>query len=229
MSIVLGVSGSLRNVRFGSGSTSLCSELAALESKSDLVDYLQKQSKICASNFFEAGRKNNQPFDVIYNNLRKSKGNQGLSNSEASLAAGLWGAVQGGSEIRHCGLARYFPPNNPGVHLDELKATILEADAYLIATPVYFGDRSSLVQRFVKFLRADPELTAHLRDKFHAGISVGAKRNGGQETSLIYLMTDMANFNMMAMGNDSGTTALCGSESKRDSDSGSTHEDRFFP
>ena len=46
--------------------------------------------------------------------------------------------------------------------------------------------------------------------KLYGGITVGAKRNGGQETTLIYQMIDMLNLGFLAVGNDSDTTAQYG-------------------
>ena len=53
-------------------------------------------------------------------------------------------------------------------------------------------------------------LRRDLHGKLYGGIAVGAKRNGGQETTLIYAMLDMINVGMLAVGNDSDTTSQYG-------------------
>ncbi len=207
---ILGISASLRNARFGLGSEKLIAEVNRLQSKDELVAYLEEQTKIRVEDFIEAGRAQKQPFDEIYKNLQKAKGDKGLSNSEASLVAGLWSARQEGADIAHTSLSAYFPMNGSAQNLDELKAKLLDADALLISGPVYFGDRSSLAHELVDFLNRDPDLRAHLRGRFYGGIAVGAKRNGGQETTLIYQIIDMSNLNMLAVGNSAETTSQYG-------------------
>jgi len=224
--IVLGVSGSLRNARFGAGSVALVAEIKRIASTDDLTQYLEAQTKIRLEDFIQAGRDRELPFDQIHRNLRKAKGDRGLSNSEAALAAGLWGAAQAGAEIRHCGLSRYFPMTGQAVNLDELRELVLQADSLLISGPVYFGDRGSPVHEFIEFLRSDPRCFAHVRGKLYAGIAVGAKRNGGQETTLIYQMVDMANLSMLVVGNSGDNTAQYGGTTCA-GDVGTLHRDDY--
>ena len=208
--LVLGISASLRNARFGAGSKKLEEEIRGLETRDDLKSFLEAQTKIRVEDFMKAGRGDGHSFDQIYRQLRKAKGDRGLSNSEAALVAGLWGAHKAGAEIRHCGLSTYFPMKGDSRNMDELRSILLEADALLVSGPVYFGDRGSLAQELFEFLHDDPECAAHLRDKLYGGIAVGAKRNGGQETTLIYQIIDATNINMLAIGNDSETTSQYG-------------------
>lgn len=210
MPVILGVSASLRNARFGYGSELLCKEIAELQNKDQFLEYLKRQTKIRLDEFIESGRREKKPFDEIYDNLAKLKGDQGLSNSEAALAAGLWGAIQSGATISHCGLSSYFAASGKTRDLDALRERVVSADAILLAGPVYFGDRGSLAQSFIDFLQRDEPCREHIRGKPYAGIAVGAKRNGGQETTLIYQLIDMTNMNMLAVGNDSETTSQYG-------------------
>lgn len=207
---VLGISGSLRNARYGAGSRRLVDELRSIRSQDELQAFLKEQTRIRSDEFIEAGLNDDTPFDLVYKNLQKLKGEKGLSNSEASLAAGLWGALQVGADIQHVGLSRYFPMNGHSRHLEELKQTILDCDAFLVSGPVYFGDRGSLVQAFIEFISSDAELRAHCAGKVYGGIAVGAKRNGGQETLLIYQLIDMCNLNMLAVGNNHETSSQYG-------------------
>jgi multimeric flavodoxin WrbA len=50
--------------------------------------------------------------------------------------------------------------------------------------------------------------------KIYGGLAVGAKRNGGQETTLIYQMLDMLNMGFLAVGNGHETTAQYGGTAK---------------
>ncbi len=207
---VLGISGSLRNARYGAGSEQLAQELQNLSSETALTEFLQSQTRMCVEDVISAGLNDDIPFDQVYENLQSRSGDKGLSNSEAALAAGLWGAIQEGADIEHVGLAPYFPMNGKKRHLKQLKKIIMESDAFLVSGPVYFGDRGSLIQAFIEFISNDSDLKAHCFGKVYAGIAVGAKRNGGQETQLIYQLIDMCNLNMLAVGNSHKTSAQYG-------------------
>ena len=86
MTKILGLSGSLRNARKGKGNESLIDDLKKIKSEKELKKYLQDQAAIHLQHFVDAGRKEKLPFDQIYTNLKKNKGNTGLSNSEVALA-----------------------------------------------------------------------------------------------------------------------------------------------
>lgn len=206
---ILGISASLRNSRKNEDSM-LCSELYELKSESDLKKYLKKQGALLTEEFQKAGREDKLPYDEIYKFLLKNKSSDGLSNSEIALAAALWGAKQSGSNISHTALSYYFPARGNSQHLDRLREKILRADAILLSGPVYFGDRGSLANELIEFLRNDPICREHIKNKLYAGISVGAKRNGGQETTLIYQLVDMCNINFLSVGNNSETTSQYG-------------------
>jgi multimeric flavodoxin WrbA len=208
---VLGLSASLRNARFGAGSEALVEHLMAIQEREELDQYLRDQAQIRLDDFVAAGRDRGLGFDHIYRNLQKQKTDQGLSNSEVVLAAALWGALQKGCDIEHIGLSRHFPAHQPdGQYLDELKERLMAADAILLSTPVYFGDRSSVAHDLIEMIRTDQELREAVQGKVFAGVSVGAKRNGGQETTLIYMLLDMTGLGMLGVGNDSETTSQYG-------------------
>ncbi|MEW6470019.1 MAG: NAD(P)H-dependent oxidoreductase [Bacteroidota bacterium] len=207
---ILGISGSLRNARRGRGNQSLVSDLMALKTSEELDTYLALQAGYHLENFLEAGRKEKLPFDQMYANLKKQKGDKGLSNSEVALAAALWSAKELGAEIDHVSLSEYFLETSKKKNLEEFLEKLLSADGFIISTPVYFGDRSSLPQSFLNMIKNDKGLQEKLKDKVYAGIAVGAKRNGGQETTLIYQMLDMLNCDMLGVGNDSETTSQYG-------------------
>jgi multimeric flavodoxin WrbA len=207
---IVGLSASLRNARRGAGNRQLVEELRALATRDALVGYLKEQAAQHLSNFQEAGRKEHVAFDTLYKNLKKLKGDRGLSNSEVALAAALWAAHDLGCEIEHLALSEHFTENGREHDLDRLKAALLSCDGFLLSTPVYFGDRGSLAQSLLELIRTDAELRRGLEGKVYAGIAVGAKRNGGQETTLIYQLLDMVGCGMLGVGNDSETTSQYG-------------------
>lgn len=209
---ILGVSASLRNARFGAGKRKFVDEIAALDDRASLETYLTDQSNIILHEFFEKGREEGKPFDDMFRELRSARGDRGLSNSEGALAASLWAARDAvpDTELRYCGLATHFPAAGGVVNEDELRDAVLWADGIVLSGPVYFGDRGSLAQSFVEFISRDERCREHIRGKVFAGVTVGAKRNGGQETTLIYQIIDAGNLGMLPVGNDSSTTSQYG-------------------
>ena len=223
---ILGMAGSLRNARFGVGGDEFLQDLHDISSQGELKVYLEKQTQFRLQDFVEAGRGAGESFDKIYANIRKLRGVRGLSNSEGALAAALWGAKQEGCEIDHTSLSKHFPLSGDVREADVLKAKILDADAIILSSPVYFGDRGSLVQSLIEFISADDGLVRSCKDKIFAGLSVGAKRNGGQETSLIYLLLDMVNLNFLVVGNSNRTTSQYGGTTVA-GDVGKMHSDDY--
>lgn len=135
---------------------------------------------------------------------------RGMSNSEVALAFSLWAVWKKKVDFEYVSLRDHFLPSGKAKSLDELKETLVSANAVLLSGPVYFGDRCSLIQSFINMLKTDKSLLERLRGKFYGGISIGAKRNGGQETTLIYQILDMISLGFIAVGNDSETTAQYG-------------------
>ena len=207
---ILGLCASLRAGRWADGSAELVQQIRALDSNDALRAFLKEQSLAHFENFVNAGRSDGLPFDEIYANLKKEVGKRGLSNSEVALSAGLWAAHDLGCEIDWVSLVEHFPPSGGPVKLDDLRARIEQADAIMLATPVYFGDRGSLASSLIELFREDPAFADAIREKVAVGVAVGAKRNGGQETTLIYQIVDLLNAGMMCVGNDSETTSQYG-------------------
>ncbi|MEM7144550.1 MAG: NAD(P)H-dependent oxidoreductase [Verrucomicrobiota bacterium] len=224
--VLLGVAASLRNARWGAGSQKLLDSLADIEDEESLFSYLERESELHLENFVNAGRKDGKDFLEIYDALKKSKGDRGLSNSEIALAAALWAARNCGVEIDHLSLSEFFLPSGKVKNADLLRAKLLRADGLLLSGPVYFGDRGSLAQTFQNLICQDEEIRSHFQGKPYAGLAVGAKRNGGQETCLIYQMWDMINAGLLGLGNDSETTAQYGGTGHA-GDVGTMHRDTY--
>lgn len=209
-SMILGLSASLRNARRGLGNKTLIDDIKKIKTEEELFTYLHQEAATHLKNFEDSGRKDEIPFDQLYKNLRSLKGDRGLSNSEVALAAALWSAYQLEADIDHVSLSEYFTEAGTSKNINELKGKLLQADGILLSSPVYFGDRGSLAQTLTDWIRDDQELSERLKGKVYAGIAVGAKRNGGQETTLIYQLWDMINSGFFGVGNDSETTSQYG-------------------
>jgi multimeric flavodoxin WrbA len=223
---LLGIAASLRNARWGAGNRSLIRALLSLPDRAALDAFLTKESELHLENFLQAGRRAGKPFLDIYYNLRKSNGEAGLSNSEVALAAALWAASREGVDVAHLSLAEYFTAGGELRHGDVLRRRLLEADGLLVSGPVYFGDRGSLAESLIDFIGRDADLRAELTGRLYGGIAIGAKRNGGQETTLIYQMCDMLGLGLLAVGNDSDTTAQYGGTGHA-GDIGTMHKDKY--
>ena len=140
--------------------------------------------------------------------LRDPKFNLGkLSNSESALLAALWAAQKLGANIKMLALKDFFPCQGVKKPDPELLETVQDAQGIILSGPVYFGDRSSLAQDFIRSLQKHK---VNSFGKIFSGISVGAKRNGGQETTLIYQALDMLRCGFLVVGNDSDTTSQYG-------------------
>ena len=206
---ILGLSASLRNSRRIKNDNNVIDELSKIDAVDQLKTFLKNQAKIRLDQFVNSGRKDGLPFNEIYRNLKKQKGNQGLSNSEIALFAALWECVNHDCEVEHISLAEYFLDTKESKNTHELIEKIKKADGLILSTPVYFGDRSSLAQSFINFL-AKNKTNIDFKEKVYAGISVGAKRNGGQETTLMYQLYDFVHLGFLGVGNDSDTTSQYG-------------------
>jgi multimeric flavodoxin WrbA len=223
---ILGIAASLRNARWGIGNKKLIKHLGVLENEQELKKFLREESEIHLENFIQAGRAEGKDFLHIRRTLNQNRGDSGLSNSEVALASALWAAKNVGVRIDHCSLSEYFLPNGTSKNLDQLKEKLINADGFIVSGPVYFGDRGSLSQSFLELIQRDSEFQDAVSGKLYAGIAVGAKRNGGQETTLIYQMFDFLSLGMLGVGNDSDTTAQYGGTGLA-GDVGTMHADDY--
>lgn len=165
-------------------------------------------------------------------------GDNELANSELLCAAAMKGVLDQGAEVEYLPLIDLFERKesplfeqwkdediDPEAYLDTLSITdsslaVLKekldwADGVVLATPVYFGDRSSVAN---KLLQVGARYGL-LKDKVFGVTSVGAKRNGGQETCNIYSITEALNQGSLAVGNGPptsqyGGTAVAGDKNR---------------
>ncbi len=143
-----------------------------------------------------------------------------VSNTEGCAIAAAYGARQEGVAVEYLRLNKYINRagklRNAGQLLDRLAA----ADAYLFLSPVYFGDRTSLLFELFSLLR---RRKVSLEGKVSGMISVGAKRNGGQETTNVYTLFDLQQMGSVIVGNGPptsqyGGTAVGGNMGTMDND-----------
>lgn len=156
-----------------------------------------------------------------------------LSNSEILAAATMKGAYSKGADIDYFPLVVLFHHKETSVldlhhglskesavdelayvdtlsiveeKLEELYSKIAEADGVILSTPVYFGDRSSVANKFLQITARKNQL----QNKIFGVASVGAKRNGGQETCNIYSMIESLNQGALVVGNGPPTSQYGG-------------------
>ena len=205
---IVGFSGSPRNKLGSRWSNEILDDLKRIPNRDFLMTYLQLLSN--RKNLDSPHDKSNKN-DLNKLNIHRIKDKiHGISNSEIALIAALWAARKRNVDFDYVSLREHFSSSGKEVAIDILKEKAMTADAILFSGPVYFGDRSSLIQFLINTLKNDPTLLKKSQGRFYGGISTGAKRNGGQETSLIYQILDMISLGFIAVGNDSDTTAQYG-------------------
>jgi multimeric flavodoxin WrbA len=130
-------------------------------------------------------------------------GKRVLTNSDSLVLTALYGAMDEANIEFHkltdyVGLDESYADTHVNSRDFEALTPVLErADGIILGTPVYFGDRSSLAHSFLNFA-AEREL---LRNKVVGAVSVGSKRNGGQETANIYALFENLNHGAIIVGN----------------------------
>jgi len=206
--LILGVSASLRNKRF-SYKNKLVEDLQKINSLDELHIFVKNQIKVTFSEMEKLNKKE-LSFEEKYKELKKYKGDRGLSNSETALVYALWQASQEKNiKTDYLSLSNIFE-NEDSEKLNFFKKKFLKCNGLLVSGPVYFGDRGSLTQRMIEFLNSDKDCMNHAKKILYAGLAVGAKRNGGQETTLIFQTLDFLNIGCKVIGNGHDTTAQYG-------------------
>src|SRR5690606_11770291 len=68
----------------------------------------------------------------------------------------------------------------------ELEQAVATADGIVLSSPVYFGDRSSVANKLFQISGREN----WLKSKVFGMLICGAKRNGGQETTNVFALTE---------------------------------------
>lgn len=152
-----------------------------------------------------------------------------FSNSDIIVAFALLGAKLLGAEVRMISIANLFSNVDRPIEYSRLTeeqgdiATLdtlsirkpqytqmvnilKKCDGVILGTPVYFGDRSSVANKFFQIIAK----TRLLEEKAFGIVSVGAKRNGGQETTNIYGLYEALMNNAVVVGNGPPTAQYGG-------------------
>lgn len=209
--LVIGISGSTRSISGKPRQGTMIEIVRRAQSEAALRQaFSDSDCPAQEEHVKQLGIRHGDGFNLYKSERKKTKRDTTFSNTEVALAAALYGAKEAGAEVLHVQLNRYFFPTPRPAKLRELKDLLLRADGLVLATPVYFGDRSLLIGNLIELIRSDAELRTALAGKIMGGIAVAAKRNGGQETSLIYQLMDMLDIGFLGVGNDWRTTAQYG-------------------
>ena len=110
-----------------------------------------------------------------------------VSNSERGLMTATFGLKQYPVKLDYIKLADYFLPDGTNKNIGNLIKKIQQADGIIFSTPVYFGACTSLLEELRGIIK---EKEIDLFPKVITFISVGAKRNGGQEATIIFSAWD---------------------------------------
>lgn len=209
--VIIGISGSTRSISGKPRQGTIIDIVERSRSEAELRQaFCEDDAEAPGQHVKQLGIRHGDGFNLYKSERKKTKRDTTFSNTEVALAAALYGAKESGAEVLHVQLNRYFFLKPRPAKLKELKELLLRADGLVLATPVYFGDRSLLIGNLIDLIRGDAELKAALAGKIMGGIAVAAKRNGGQETSLIYQLMDMLDIGFLGVGNDWRTTAQYG-------------------
>jgi len=143
----------------------------------------------------------------LYSYIEKIGRSGKISNSEGGLIAATFGIKKWTDKIKYIRLNNYFLKSGNIVRLNSLLKEIKKADGIVFSTPVYFGDRSSLLHDFIRSCRTN---NVCFSEKVCGFISSGAKRNGGQETTNIYSLYSFSELGALVVGNGPPTSQFGG-------------------
>jgi len=155
---------------------------------------------------------------------------QVFSNTDIAVAAALMGAKCNGADVEMISLVDLFRHRSEDLYkelddvstiddLDEIDtlsindkslssimASLKECDGVVLGSPVYFGDRSSVANKILQLTGKSDVL----KDKAFGAVATGAKRNGGQETTIIYTLYEAILQGAVAIGNGPKTAQYGG-------------------
>lgn len=89
--------------------------------------------------------------------------------------------------------------------MDQVCERLLSADGLILGSPVYFGTMTAVMKRFFDRTRVLRHNDFQLADKPVGFISVAARRNGGQETTIMDMIRVMLRHNCIITGNGTRT------------------------
>lgn len=155
--------------------------------------------------------------------------NSKICNSDILAGAAFMAMKHNGSDATLFSLTRLFPKSLKSLEcvgsdgdkesfesletLDLLETELAEmikgietSEGVMLVTPVYFGDRSSVANKALQVASR----RGLLKNKIFGAAAVGAKRNGGQETAVIYSLVDAMVQGALVVGNGPPTSQYGG-------------------
>jgi len=152
-----------------------------------------------------------------------------ICNSDILTGAILHAMHKCGAECRNYSLTKLFPSCERKVvyesgqiidpelattdtlsldqdELEKIMDEISSADGVCLVSPVYFGDRSSVANKVLQICG----IHNLLEGKIFGAAAVGAKRNGGQETAIIYCLMEALSQKALIVGNGAPTSQYGG-------------------
>ena len=140
-------------------------------------------------------------FDQAHNLIYNMAMNRKICNTEGAMIAAGCGVIAEQGDLGLVRLKDYFPDSKTpsDSQLDDLLRTVLAARGLVMASPVYFGDRSSQVEALFSLLGRTSDFP--LLGKVVGFVSTGAKRNGGQETTNVLGLSDSLALGANIIGN----------------------------
>ena len=167
---------------------------------------------VCGSpraRFKDTGRaieliKQTESYQDLYAGIYELASNKKISNSEALMWMALFGAAREGADVDILLLKDVLRKSSgrPGTLAREAREKVDKADGLVLASPVYFGDCSSWMTFFLN--------EVSLKGKVAGVVSVGAKRNGGQETNNIFTLMTAFSHGAAIVGNGPPTSQYGG-------------------
>jgi multimeric flavodoxin WrbA len=178
---------------------------------------------------FDCAHKSDNLEEYISRIKSYQKSNTCISNSDILAGAILIAMKKCGTHIDYFPLIKLFPKREQEVAFtgdkridSEIALTdtlalsrqqfknfqdrVLTSDGIVLVSPVYFGDRSSVANKLLQL----SGIHNFMKDKVFGSVSVGAKRNGGQETTIIYNLIEALNQNALVVGNGPPTSQYGG-------------------
>ena len=148
--------------------------------------------------------KETESYQDLYATIYEFASQKKISNSEALMWMALFGAAREGADVDILLLKQVLADAKGGSHVlnEDVRKTVAKADAMVLASPVYFGDCSSWMSLFLD--------AVSLSGKVVGVVSVGAKRNGGQETNNIFTLMTALSRGGVVVGNGPPTSQYGG-------------------
>jgi len=143
----------------------------------------------------------------LYEYIEQCARSREVSNTEGCGIPAAYGALKEGVEVQYLRLNEHITKRGQFRNASRALERIEEADGYVFLSPVYFGDRSSLLFELLELMKKEG---VSLENKVYGLASVGAKRNGGQETTNLYTLYNLLPFGGVAVGNGPPTSQYGG-------------------